>query len=677
MPHVCESLMTHMGLEAKIGGWWMNASGERFYWTDSVHSFFGSGQRDNARFTLESALVVFSATDREIIRKAMESTLKSHEPFCIEALLDEGDGCSKRYIRMRGQYVAGIPGIALMGSIQDVSEIKRLVAIAEHNQSKYKNVIESAMDAIISIDGAQKIVLFNREAERMFGYQAEEVLGQPLDILMPQRSRVAHEKYVGNYLKDGAHSYRAMGRNSELFGRRKDGSEFAIEASLSKFKTEDDVISTAIVRDASIKKEYEKKIYTMAFTDKLTGLGNRNALYKEFPGILETREMLELALIDIDRFKDVNDSLGYHVGDNMLAKVGELLQDTASRYACHAYRLASDVFVLLSTHRSIDPACRSLLSRCSAPMLIEGNALWRGISIGVSSTDSSNTDKGVMLEGLIKCADAALLQVKQKGGGRIEYFNPNMLPFIEAKTLMHSHLEELLTRHEFYYVFQPIVDIRHGVTLGYEALARWRHDGHAISPETFIPLADESGYIHRIQEYLFRYLADCLDVLGDNAFLALNICPSQLASDRLHDSLLWFFAQTGFPPSRMELELTERSLLLVGQETMHRLQRLKNLGCRLSIDDFGTGYSCLSYLKELPIDKMKIDKSFVINIGNDPKNLAVVATIIDLAKRLGMATLAEGIENASQADVLLKMGCHEGQGYLYSKPLTVEQIRKA
>ena len=669
MPTLCESLIKHISQEGKIGGWWMDNEGNQFHWTDSVYALFGI-RKNGFKLTRDSALTMFAVRDQERIRNAIDTALSTRQSMDIEVPVL--CNTTKKHVRIRGQHVSGIPGISLMGSVQDVSELKRLTLEAEHNHSRYKNVIESAMDAIISIDGHRKIVLFNREAERMFGWQADEALGQSLDILMPQRSREAHARHVEAYLRDGAHSYRAMGRNRELSGLRKDGSEFAIEASLSKFRTEDDTISTVIVRDVSVKKAYEKKIIRLAFTDQLTGLGNRNALYDDFADIHASTSFLELALIDLDRFKDINDSLGHQVGDQVLALVGAILRETASRYHCHAYRLAGDVFVLIARGKITEAACGYLLTLGSSPTLIDNNALWPGVSIGISRAPQD----GNTLEELIKCADAALLQAKQKGGRRLEHFNTNLLSYIEAKTLLQSRLEESLAKHELSYSFQAIVDLKDGAVIGYEALARWQHNGHSISPEIFIALAEETGHIHRIQEYLFEYLAQCLDVLGENAFLALNISPSQLASDRLYDGLSWFFANTGFPPARIELELTERSLLLVGEEVKNRLERLKDLGCKLSIDDFGTGYSCLSYLKELPIDKMKIDKSFVINIGNDPKNLAVVATIIDLAKRLGLSVVAEGIEQASQADILQKMGCRQGQGFLFSKPLTVAEMRK-
>ena len=669
MPTLCESLIRHISQEGKIGGWWMGNEGNQFHWSDSVYALFGI-QKNGFKLTLDNALTMFAMRDQERIRDAIGTALSTQKPLDIEVSVLYQN--AKKHLRIRGQHVRSIPGISLMGSVQDVSELKNLALEAEHNHSKYKNVVESAMDAIISIDGAQKIVLFNREAERMFGWEADEILGQSLDVLMPQRMRDAHARHVEGYLQDGAHSYRAMGRNRELWGLRKDGGEFAIEASLSKFRTEGDTISTVIVRDVSVKKAYEKKIYSLAYTDQLTGLGNRNALYEDFSDIQASATSLELALIDLDRFKDINDSLGHRIGDEVLAQMGAVLHETAAPCHHHAYRLAGDVFVLVARGKIMDSACGHLLALGSAPTLIDNNALWPGVSIGISRAPQD----GDTLEKLIKCADAALLQAKQKGGRRLEHFNANLLSYIEAKTLLQSRLEDSLAKHELSYSFQPIVDLQDGAIIGYEALARWQHDGHSISPEIFIALAEESGHIHRIQEYLFEYLAECLDVVGDTAFLALNISPSQLASDRLYDTLLGFFANTGFPPARIELELTERSLLLVGEEVMNRLERLKDLGCKLSIDDFGTGYSCLSYLKELPIDKMKIDQSFVINIGNDPKNLAVVATIIDLAKRLGMSVVAEGIEKTSQADILQKMGCRQGQGYLFSKPLTVVELRK-
>jgi diguanylate cyclase (GGDEF)-like protein len=418
-------------------------------------------------------------------------------------------------------------------------------------------------------------------------------------------------------------------------------------------------------------KTYQQITHRMVSVDQLTGLANRNAIYSDFADFYSSASTLELALIDLDRFKDINDGFGHYIGDQVLVEVGGMLDEIARGHQCQAYRLAGDEFVLIATGQNIELACRQLMAMGNTPVVVEGRYLSIGLSVGVAHA----MQDGNTIEELIKCADAALRQAKQKGGGRIERFSARLLPYVETKALLSTQLEDALDRHELSYSFQPIFDLKHGVIIGYEALARWQRDGRSIPPDIFISLAEETGHIHRIQEYLFEYLAGCLDVLGDAAYLALNISPSQLASDRLYARLKRFLEETGFSPARLELELTERSLLLIGEEVIGRLERLKELGVKLSLDDFGTGYSCLSYLKDLPIDKMKIDRSFVINIDHDPKGLTVVTAVIDLAKKLGMTIVAEGVEQSSQAYLLQKMGCRYGQGYLYSKPLTVTEMR--
>lgn len=664
MPTLCESLVAHLSQGAQIGGWWMDSDGERFHWTDTIYTLFGI-EKHGFEPTLDNALAFFAPRDQDKIRTAFERAHHVREPFNIDVLAFVG--AAKKHVRIRGGCVHDMPGISLMGTVQDISELKCLSQEAERNHSRYKNVIESAMDAIVSIDGSQAIVLFNREAERLFGWLADDVVGKPLGILLPPHSRESHAKHVAGYLQEGA-SHRAMGRSLELWAQRKDGSEFPIEASLSKFKTDDDTISTVIIRDVSAKKAYEQRLHHLAFVDQLTGLANRNAIYHDFADLHASARFLELALIDLDRFKDINDSLGHHVGDQVLAGIGKMLGEVAQEHQCHVYRLSGDEFVLIAPGRTVDQVCRLLLAKRNASVLAEET----GLSIGVARGPRD----GRTLEELIKCADAALQQAKQKGGGRLEHFRPDLFSYIEAKALLHAQLDQSLAKSELFYCFQPIVDLTSGEVTGFEALARWQHDGRLIPPDIFISLAEETGHIHRIQDYLFDYLAGCLDVLGTSAYLALNISPSQLVSDRFYAGLQRFLRKTGFPPTRLELELTERSLLLVGEQVLSMLERLKALGVRLSIDDFGTGYSCLSYLKDLPIDKMKIDRSFVINIGNDPKNLAVVMTIINLAKSLGMIVVAEGIEESSQVDILKKMGCQQGQGYLFATPLSVAEMRR-
>lgn len=667
MSTLCESLVDYLRQGARIGGWWMDARGGSFHWTDNVRTLFGV-KKQSASPSLDEALAFFSPYDQDKIHSALERALNKQESFDIEALVFTGTAA--KHVRICGKYIHDIPGISLMGTVQDVSELKRLVQEVECNHSRYKNIIESAMDAIVSVDDSQTIVLFNREAERMFGWHVDEVLGKPLDILLLPRRRVAHVGHVQEPLQQEI-SHQVMGRSQAWWGIRKDGSEFPIEASLSRFDADNNSIATVIVRDVSATKDHEQRIHRLAFIDQLTGLANRNAIYNDFAELPASAVSLELALIDLDRFKDINDSLGHHVGDKALAEVGKILREIASEYRCRVYRLAGDEFVLISTGQTLERPCRRLLTKGNSPVLVDGYSLWPGLSIGLASWP----EDGRTLEELIQCADAALQQAKQKGGGRLERFSADLFSYIEARVLLNSRLEESLEKHELYYCFQPIVDLSAGEAIGYEALAHWRHDGHLITPDIFVGLAEETGHIHRIQDYLFDYLAGCLDVLGESAYMALNISPSQFASDRFYVALQQFLSKTGFPPERLELELTERSLLLAGQEALSMIKRLKTLGVRLSIDDFGTGYSCLAYLKDLPIDKVKIGRSFVINIGNDPKNLAVVMTIINLAKNLGMSVVAEGIEHPSQVDILKKMGCRVGQGYWFSMPLSVEEMR--
>ena len=410
-------------------------------------------------------------------------------------------------------------------------------------------------------------------------------------------------------------------------------------------------------------KVYEQEIQHLFFTDRLTGLGNREALCRDFAQHLPNSGFLELALINIDRLRDINHGLGLHAGDQVLMEIGRYLDEIAASRQCRAYRLAGDEFVLLAAEREIDAACRELLAATSVPMPIENYSINLNLSIGVARAPHHvNT-----FETIIQCADMAMQQAKQKGGGRIQYFRTELLPYLEAKALLASHLEESLAEHEFSYVFQPIFDLKQGEIIGYEALARWKHEGRPIPPDIFISLADKTGQLHRIQDYLFDHLAKRLDALGDKACLALNVSASQLASDQLFIGVQRFLNKTGFSPARLELELTEHALLPISDEIVNRMKQLQALGIKFVLDNFGAGFSCLSHLKDLPIDKVKIDRSFMTDIHQDQKSLGVMLAIINLARHLGIGVVAKGIESLAQADLMQKLGCESGQGYLYSK----------
>jgi diguanylate cyclase (GGDEF)-like protein len=410
------------------------------------------------------------------------------------------------------------------------------------------------------------------------------------------------------------------------------------------------------------KKAYEQEIQHLFFTDPLTGLNNRQALCRDFARHLPCPGFLELALINIDRFKDINDGLGHHTGDLVLMEIGRYLDEIADSRQCRAYRLAGDEFVFLAAECEIDAACRELLAAASMPVSIKNHFIKLNLSIGVARSP----DHGDTFEALIQCANTAMQQAKQKDSGRIHYFKAELLPYLEAQALL-TGLEESLAQHELSYVFQPIFDLKQGEIIGYEALARWQHEGHSISPEVFISLADKTGQIHRIQDYLFDHLAKRLDALGDTAYLTLNISASQLASDQLLIAVKRFLSETGFSPARLELELTEHSLLPANDETVNRMKQLKALGIKFVLDNFGAGFSGLSYLRDFPIDKVKIDGSFITDIHHDQKSLGVILSIMNLARHLDIGVVAKGIENLSQADLMRKLGCQSGQGYLYSK----------
>lgn len=665
MQGVSDALLALFLKNADTVGWWFDSDLDEIVWTDNAAHIFGLPQSEAS-----DILSLFAEREQKAWQEAIQQVQHGRGSFDIELPCTRGK--EKKTWRVKGSFSHKIPNLTVLGTAQDVTEIKRLHHDVERNHYRYRNVIESAMDAIISVDKNQLIVLFNREAERVFGWRAEEATGQHLNTLIPERYHGAHKVHVDDFLvENGAH--RAMGRSMELWAVRKDGSEFPVEASLSKFKTDGDIISTVIVRDVSAKKAYEKKMYKMAFFDPLTGLPNRNALFDESPALFQRASFLELALIDLDRFKDINDSYGHYFGDKVLAEIGAQLKRVAEEHGARVYRLAGDEFVVISVGKDLRRLTCQLMKIGNVPLQIDNHACWPGMSIGIARSpgDASN------VEDLIKCADVALNISKQKGRGRIEYFREDLFSAIEARTLLTTKLEESIRNGELYYCFQPIIDTDTARTVGYEALARWCHNGQQVPPEVFMTLAEESGRIHVIQDHLFDFLAANVAKLGEDNYLAINISPSQMVAESFYRSLQRFLTESGFAAARLELELTERSLLLVGDEVVVLLERIKALGVKLSIDDFGTGYSCLSYLKDLPFDKLKIDRSFVMNIDNDPKNLAIVMTIINLAKNLGMSVLAEGVEKEGQANVLKRMGCHLFQGYLYSKPLTLSQLAEA
>jgi len=427
--------------------------------------------------------------------------------------------------------------------------------------------------------------------------------------------------------------------------------------------------------DVTARRQAEARIEYLATRDALTGLPNRTLLAdragQAILAAARNRAGLALLCVDIDRFKLVNDSLGHQAGDALLRAVSERLQE-ALREATLA-RLGEDDFVILQAVRSPEEAAAlagRVLTLLTRPFTVEGRSLNAGASIGISLYPGDGRDFGELL----KNAGAALHHAKEAGGGAVRFYSPAIRSRSVEKLQVENDLRGALARSELILHWQPVIRGRTEL-VGAEALVRWQHPERGLlGPEDFVPLAEESGMIRAVGEWtLDRALSQAgawRRKLQCPIWFAVNVSAAELAQgDVFVEKVRSSLVANGLDGSSLELEVTERVLMSHLAENVETLKRIGELGVRFAIDDFGTGYSSLAYLRELPIDKLKIDRSFLRRIETHTADEAIVRAIAVLARTLGMAVMAEGVENEAQLERLAALGCDEWQGHLFSGPL--------
>lgn len=547
---------------------------------------------------------------------------------------------------------------------------EELVSAKDHLESVFEAMVDSLV--VTSSDGT--IVSVNLATLSLLGYAPEMLIGQPYSTLLVD----SHQQEL---LLDKVHAEEIVS-GQETFYRGHDGRIIPVALSVSGLSVDKNKGVIFQAHNLSEQRQAEQEIRQLAYFDNLTGLPNRTLFMDRLNQCLaqSRRDSGQLALLflDLDQFKVVNDTLGHAAGDELLYQVANRLSRGLRQYDILA-RLGGDEFVLLispvSDERAAAAVARHILEMMSEPVILESKELFVTTSIGVVLSPADGNEAEVLL----KHADVAMYAAKDQGRNTYRFFTEKMNLKALERSEIEADLRRAIRNNEFCLYYQPQVDLHSGKVMGVEALVRWQHpEKGLILPGKFIPLAEETGLIRPLGEWVLK-TACTQNVLWQQAGyprlkMAVNLSAKQFGQPGVVDKIDQVLFQSGMEADYLELELTESTLLHGAHEVIANMLDIKVRGIHLSIDDFGTGYSSLSYLKLFPIDRLKIDRSFVRDINIDKDDAAIVDAIIAMGHKLGRRVLAEGVETEAELDFLRSQGCDEVQGYYYCKPLPPDEL---
>ena len=425
--------------------------------------------------------------------------------------------------------------------------------------------------------------------------------------------------------------------------------------------------------------EREQRITQLAFNDVLTGLPNRTMFQQQLEHLLRASDgngsQFALHCLDLDQFKVINDTLGHPAGDALLVEAGQRVLKAARGH--FVARLGGDEFVVLQTigddRNAVDRLARDILETVTKPLAIDGNEIVPSTSIGIAMAPHDGSDS----ETLLRNADLALYRAKEAGRGTYAFFEESLNQRAQERRQLESDLRLAVERREFELLYQPLFDLEQNRVCSFEALIRWNHPTRGlISPAEFIPIAEDTGLIVPIGAWVINEACAQAARWPEHIRIAVNVSPVQFHRGALHATILRALAETGLPPSRFEVEITESIFLEGSEATLKLLHSLRSLGVRVALDDFGTGYSSLSYLQSFPFDKLKIDRTFIQNLLTRDGASAIVRAITELAHALKIETTAEGVEETAQLMELRAHGCSSVQGFLFAEPMTASEVER-
>jgi Amt family ammonium transporter len=555
-------------------------------------------------------------------------------------------------------------------------DLLRALTVSETRKSA---ILDAVLDCIITIDGQGRVMEFNPATARTLGCSQRMMLGKDLAVLIiPESQQDEFEQalrlgFIGE-------SRFVINKRVQTMLRRADGELFPAELSITRVRSGRQLEYNLHIRDVTRQRHIQRRLYHLAHYDQLTGLANRDYFRQglTFYLMAEAPRQAAVLFLDLDRFKNVNDTLGHAAGDQLLRDVAARLRQNTRTDDLLA-RWGGDEFVIAllgAGHlQDVKQKAQRYIEVLAQPHALEGKMVYALTSIGVAVYP----DGGDNAEALIRNADLALYRAKSAGRNNHQFFTPELAHQLSERFDLENELRDALERDQFELYYQPQVAIATGELIGAEALLRWRHPTKGlVQPSLFIPILEESGLIEQVGTWVIdaacrqnqQWRSQGLRPLR----VAVNVSGRQFLQADFAGTVARILHETQLEPSGLELEITETVLARDSQQCIETLQALKALDLEIAVDDFGTGYSSLSYLKRFPIDTIKIDRSFVIECNLNSEDAAICSAIISLARSLGLKTLAEGVDQPGQLDFLRTEGCFAYQGYFFSKPLPAEEM---
>ena len=664
---------------AHLGSWEWNVKTGEVSWSHETYRIYGYEPKEFVP-TLEKLMELVHPEDRELVSKNREGALYGAEPYDFEHRIVRPNG-EVRIVHRRAQVYFDKEGEPwrMVGTVHDITEQKEAEEALRESEERFRTAFEDAPIGVALVGLDRSHLRVNRAYCEMLGYSTEELLEKPHPEIVHPDDREESADRIQKILEEGAEPYALERRYLHA-----DGHAVWSLSNLSLIRDSKGEPShfVCLHQDITERKELEKRLEHQAFHDSLTDLPNRALVLNRLGHALaRTRREGDPAgvlLMDLNRFKVINDSFGHDVGNAVLVEVAERVRNSV-RPGDTVGRIFGDEFAVLldalSGAKEAQQVAGRIQDRLSAPFNVEGQEVFVAPSIGIALSESTKDQP----EEVLRRADLAMYAAK-RGRAECQVYSPSMESRVAERMDLERDLRRAIEHEEFEVHYQPIVELQTGEISAVEALARWRHPERGlVEAEEFIEIAEETGLIRPIGQQVVEGACRQAKEWSKRhpervPLLSVNLSANQFVQqpDLVHEAL----EKIGLEPSSLQVEITERAVMDDAEFALGVLKELKALGVSLAIDDFGMGYSCLYHLKHMPIDVLKIDRSFIVGLGEDKGDEAIVSGTVGLAHALGIVAVAEGVETANQQEILRELGCDLAQGYYFAKPLPSGAMEK-